>query len=156
MAYDPAIGQMVLFGGTTFNNPGGTWLFDGTTWTQASPTSSPPPLSFASMAYDPAAGSMVLFGGSRHGDDLNDTWTFTGYDLDASVPAHEPPARSYASMAYDPAAGSMVLFGGSGAVQRPQRHLDLNGTTWTEAFAGDQPFVRGTVPPWPTTRPPGP
>jgi hypothetical protein len=47
MAYDPAIGKVVLFGGV--NSNGGeaevfedTWTYDGTTWTEQSPATSPP------------------------------------------------------------------------------------------------------------------
>ena len=43
MAYDPATGNMILFGGA--NNSGffgDTWTWDGTTWTQQSPANSPP------------------------------------------------------------------------------------------------------------------
>ena len=44
MAYDPVTGQLVLFGGyrvggdIDFND---TWTYDGTTWTEQSPATSP-------------------------------------------------------------------------------------------------------------------
>jgi hypothetical protein len=77
MAYDPATGDMVLFGGGS--NSGllnDTWTWDGTTWTQQSPATSPPARYLASMAYDPATGDMVLFGGAGNSGFLNDTWTY--------------------------------------------------------------------------------
>ena len=46
MAYDPATGQLVLFGGNGIGTTGvlpDTWTWDGTTWTQQSPPPAPPP-----------------------------------------------------------------------------------------------------------------
>ena len=65
MAYDPAIGQLVLFGGVGANGNalGDTWTYNGTTWTLQSPPTSPGARALASMDYDPALGQLVLFGG---------------------------------------------------------------------------------------------
>ncbi|MGA3149115.1 MAG: kelch repeat-containing protein [Acidimicrobiales bacterium] len=101
MAYDPAIGQMVLFGGTEAASTddyalGDTWTYNGATWTQVSPATSPPSRFGASMAYDPMLGQLVLVCGSGHyvgqrdaGDvPLGETWTFqtaaTGYRMVAA------------------------------------------------------------------------
>ena len=67
MAYDAAIGQLVLFGGTSSNGTvlNDTWTYNGTTWTQLSPLTSPSARSDFSMAYDPAMGQLVLFGGDE-------------------------------------------------------------------------------------------
>ena len=70
MAYDAATGTVVLFGGdgSAPARLGGTWTWDGTTWTKQHPATSPPARSGASMAYDAATGTVVLFGGIRqHG-----------------------------------------------------------------------------------------
>ena len=50
-----------------------TWTWDGTTWTQQHPATSPSARTFASMAYDPATSTAVLFGGKGT---LADTWTW--------------------------------------------------------------------------------
>ena len=64
MAYDPATGTVVLFGGTGHGALlGDTWTWNGTTWTQQTPATSPPARESASMAYDAATGTVVLFGG---------------------------------------------------------------------------------------------
>jgi len=77
MAYDPATGDMVLFGGSgNSGDLGDTWTFDGTTWTQLSPATSPPARDSVSMAYDLATGNIVLFGGEDNSGNLSDTWTF--------------------------------------------------------------------------------
>ena len=65
MDYGAAMGDIVLFGGEIYGSvDGDTWTFNGTTWTQLSPSASPAARGDAMMAYDPAAGNMVLFGGS--------------------------------------------------------------------------------------------
>jgi len=102
---------MVLFGG--FCNVSDTWIFNGTTWTQLSPATSPPARDQAPMAYNPATGDMVLFGGYGNSGYLSDTWTFDGTTWTQLSPATSPSSRCGA-MAYDPATGDMVLFGGYG------------------------------------------
>ena len=67
IAFDLAIGKLVLFGGLI---PGQgpsaeTWTFDGTGWTQLHPLIAPAPREEAAMAYDAARGNLVLFGGAN-------------------------------------------------------------------------------------------
>jgi hypothetical protein len=79
MAYDAAIGTVVLFGGYnphTGNEFDGTWVWDGHTWTRQAPATSPPARHAASMAYDAATGNMVLFGGAGQSHVFGDTWTW--------------------------------------------------------------------------------
>ena len=154
MADDPATGQMVLFGGyvgaglspTYLVND--TWTWNGTTWTQQSPATSPPARYFASMAYDPATGHLVLFGGFQLGPGgvytesgyLNDTWTWSGSTWTQLSPATSPPARFGASMAYDSGTGQLVLFGGGGATAGPDNDTwTWNGTTWTQLNPATSP-----------------
>jgi sugar lactone lactonase YvrE len=128
MAYDAAIGQVVLFGGinlagTVMND---TWAWNGTAWTQQSPSNSPQMRNGASMAYDAATGQLVLFGG-RNGDQNieTDTWTYDGTTWTQRSPTNSPPGRFYASMAYASASGQVVLFGGL------DFYNDIYGDTWT-------------------------
>ena len=148
MAYDPATGDMVLFGG--IGNSGSllsdTWTWDGTTCTQSLPAASPSARYSASMAYDPATGDMVLFGGQGNsGGPLSDTWTWDGTTWTQSHPATSPPARAAASMAYDPATGNMVLFGGFGGFGSSSTLSDTwtwDGTTWTQSNPATSPPAR--------------
>src|SRR5215813_5883598 len=94
MAYDAATGTDVLFG----SDPGQTWTWNGTTWTQQAPAASPPARYLASMAYDAATGTVVLFGGIGHRL-FDDTWTWDGTTWTKQAPATRPPARYQASMA---------------------------------------------------------
>ncbi|MEK3913041.1 cadherin-like beta sandwich domain-containing protein [Paenibacillus sp. FSL H7-0331] len=65
LAYDGE--QLVLFGGYTGSGNsktllGDTWLWNGTTWTQAQPAQSPPAAYSGQMAYD--GNTAVLYGGN--------------------------------------------------------------------------------------------
>ncbi|HLG92666.1 MAG TPA: hypothetical protein VKY15_06765 [Acidimicrobiales bacterium] len=80
MAWDAALGEVVIFGGDNMGvqDLGDTWTYNGTTWAQQSPANSPPARTVAAMDYDPAVGGLVLFGGFGSGgsQDLGDTWTY--------------------------------------------------------------------------------
>ena len=146
MAYDPATGEMVLFGGLGSSGlpVGDTWIYSGTTWTQQFPTTSPPARESASMAYDPATGEMVLFGGlAGTNGELADTWTYNGTTWTQQTPATSPPARYGASMAFDPATGQMVLFGGTNGIGSFLADTwTYNGTTWTQQTPATSPSAR--------------
>jgi hypothetical protein len=145
MAYDPATGQMLLFGGLGVGDSfsAETWLWNGTTWSELSPATSPPGRSQAMMAFDPATGDMVLFGGFNAASlQLNDTWTWNGTTWAELSPATSPGGRFGATMAYDPATGNMVLFGGQNAAQFLDDTWTWNGTTWTELSPATSPSVR--------------
>ena len=76
MAYDAATGNVVLFGGYDGNAYGDTWTWDGSTWTQQAPATSPGARYGAVMADDAATGNVVLFGGADIKLVLDDTWTW--------------------------------------------------------------------------------
>jgi hypothetical protein len=130
MAYDAATGTVVLFGGADFVNNiehyvGGTWTWDGTTWTKQHPVTSPSARAAMVMAYDPATGAVVLFGGGNSNGQLGNTWTWDGTTWTIQHPATSPSAREDASMAYDPATRTEVLFSGfDGQLSNPR-------DTWT-------------------------
>ena len=114
MAYDAATGNLVLFGGAPQGGSGllpDTWVWDGTTWTEQHPATSPSGREYAPMAYDAATGNLVLFGGAG-APGGNDTWVWDGTTWTEQHPATSPPGRQAASMAYDAATGNLVLFGG--------------------------------------------
>jgi len=132
MAYDSATGQIVLFGGVAADNDvlDDTWTYDGSTWTQQFPVTSPSARFAASMAYDAATGQVVLSGGSDDfpnpngggsGGTLGDTWTYDGSTWTEQAPA--PPTLG-ASMAYDAMTSQVILFdSGTWA---------YDGSTWTQ------------------------
>ena len=143
MAYDPATGDVVLFGGegsSAFLDD--TWTWDGSTWTERSPATSPSARYGASMAYDPATGNMVLFGGVNSSGFLNDTWTWNGITWTKQSPGTSPPARFVATMADDPATGNMVLFGGINGSTYLGDTWTWDGSTWTKQSPAASPPAR--------------
>jgi len=136
LAYNPATGKLLLFGGYGPNNPttnsqllGDTWSWDGSAWQQLSPTASPSARLEASMALDPATNQLILFGGSEGStsNDLGDTWTWTGSAWQQLNPAASPPARQSAAVADDAATGQLLLFGGCCA----SNGISGLGDTWS-------------------------
>ena len=139
MSYDVLRGVTVLFGGSTNGLPGatdGTFEYDGTTWTQRSPSTSPGWREQHAMCFHTNLGATVMFGGFNPlaNSVQNETWTWDGTDwtlLPAVGP--QPPARASAELVYDPVRGVCVLNGGntnSGAVLTDTWEFD--GVTWTQ------------------------
>jgi len=79
LAFDVALGQTVLFGGAgPLNTPAynDTWTWNGTSWTQSFPATSPPGRSGHAMAYDAATSQVVVFGGINSAGAFTDTWVY--------------------------------------------------------------------------------
>jgi hypothetical protein len=153
MAYDPALGKLVLFGGLGNVIVGDTWLWDGTNWTRVSTAHSPSPREDPAMVYDAALGKIVLFGGQGVFDSntatsyLADTWVFDGNDWTQVLGEDQtgttaPRRRSLAAAAYDSINQVVVLHGGqadtagSVSVQRGDTWT-FNGTSWTQVSVDD-------------------
>ncbi len=127
--YDPALDRMVVFGGTDYV-AGGTWHNDlwalslaaTPTWTQLTPSDTPPSARAAPKAiFDPTRGRMVMFGGSIGGPNfttfyndvsaaaLTGTPMWTALTPSGSVPS----GRSVHSAIYDAVRDRMVVVGGA-------------------------------------------
>ena len=128
LAYDAARGVTVLFGGFgpvsgACGTPGSgscsdTWTWDGTTWTELTPATSPPARSNHALVYDPARGVLVLFGGAGAcgvpgNPRCADTWEWNGTTWTEVTPATSPPARDRHALVYDAARDATLLFGGT-------------------------------------------
>ena len=147
LAYDPAIGATVLFGGY---NPytasvfyADTWLFANDRWTEISPTVAPPARATFGLTWDSSESTMLLFGGHTAYGDLNDTWVLSANESWQQVPTSVAPSpREGVAMCDDPADGGVLLFGGdSGASSAP-------GMTDTWLFhAGSWHLLHPTVTP---------
>ncbi|MDE1820925.1 MAG: hypothetical protein KGJ23_11265 [Euryarchaeota archaeon] len=136
MAYDPADGVVLLFGGTNdWGVLGDTWEFKGGQWSEASSTSSPPARHWASMAFDAADGYVLLFGGqSSNGYLFDDTWTFKGGAWSELTPPSAPSGRFGSSLAFDAADGYALLFSGDSTHLLSDTWEYLGGT-WTNVTA---------------------
>jgi putative cell wall-binding protein len=111
-AFDPATGQLVLYGGGTYYFPGkapvdnDTWTFDGATWSKHVTSVSPGSQDVdngSTLAYDPASKQLVLLGN-------NGTWTWNGSQWTAQHPTQTPPLFQDC-MATDTALGELVMYG---------------------------------------------
>jgi hypothetical protein len=130
LAQDPN-GRILLFGGYEAENSrflGDTWTWDGSTWTEQHPPTSPRPRCCFQTAYDAARRQVVLFGGYTYPGQgyLGDTWTWDGSTWTEQHPAHRPPTASNYGMAYDEAAQRVVVF--MGGVDRTMWGWD--GVDW--------------------------
>lgn len=114
LAFDPNLGQVVLFGGLQLGGPfvGDTWTWNGTDWTQLSPASSPSPRGDHTMATDRARGRIVLFGGYDGSGDLTDTWEWHGGTWHAVTAPTQPGVLALTAMATGPTGRHVVMFGG--------------------------------------------
>ena len=149
MAFEPALGGMLLFGGDLGAGALGvnseTWLLLGGNWIQLSPGHVPLPRRMASMMTRPDFGDVIMVGG---GDEtlLNgftepyrhlDVWTWDGTDwtmlsnYDWATGQGTFPASAFANQAvYDPLRKRVVMQGGQGiAANTANNSIYVFGTT---------------------------
>jgi len=156
MAYDAATGQVVLFGGYSVDPSSGdpitygdTWVWNGSTWTQAA--GGPSARYSATMVYDAATQSIVLFGGDGPGGVKSDTWIWNGSSWTQG--ASGPGQRYGQGMAYDPVHQQVVMFGGydggisagGGGGENGGYLYDTwlwNGSSWSEVYPSTIPDGR--------------
>lgn len=147
VAYDSARQQLVLFGGMTLDGglkwPMETWVWDGVSWTQKHPSTSPPGRSSHAMAYDEARGQVVLFGGGTLSR-VDDTWVWDGTNWTQKTPPHKPPALSDHRMTYDSDRGVVILIGGSTGGDYTGGMWTWDGSDWTQLFPQVMPPRRYT------------
>lgn len=160
--YDPASKRLILFGGAPATGHNlwtdqpatrldDTWAWDGQTWSELHPATSPPALYGARLVNDPSTGHLLLLGGAGDAPDRflvqEGIWSWDGrtWSRIADNPVQEP----FATAAADPASGQ-IAFGGIGQTGAcsctPPPAINLGGDyvssggaqTWTPA-AGDTP-----------------
>jgi hypothetical protein len=144
MAYDAARREVVLFAG----GGGGlsdTWTWDGSTWNEQHPSSSPPFRASPSLAYDAVAKVVVLFGGQQGIEDvkyLHDTWTWDGITWTKQHPTDFPSGRSAVGLAALPARHQVVQFGGTNVMGPLRGTGTWDGTNWTGQIQALSPSAR--------------
>ena len=145
MAYDATRKRTVLFGGSrTGPALSETWEWDGKSWTQVKPKTSPPARVDPAMAYDSVRKQVILFGGG--GKTLfADTWSWDGKIWTQMKPTVSPPARFSHSMVFDSELQAVVLFGGNPGGAGSPRLSDTwmwNGKTWKQISSKLPPGAR--------------
>lgn len=147
LVQDVVPGRVLLFGGYRVSGGLGadTWTWDGTTWTQLTPSASPPARERAAAAYDSGRNRVVLFGGRGQFQlALGDTWEWDGTTWLLRTPAVSPRPRDRAGMAYDAARGRTVLFGGW--LSATSETWEWDGSNWTQRFPTTSPAPRSMSP----------
>lgn len=117
LAYDPADGYAVLFGGLGACGAycGDTWTFGAAGWnnvTAALPTA-PAPRANTTLSFDASRNVLLLYGG-WDGAAMSDTWSFSGgtwRSLTANLSV-SPGARYGSASTFDSLDGYLLLFGG--------------------------------------------
>jgi len=148
--YDSANNRMIVFGGETFpsyTNLNDVWVLSnangqgGTaSWTQLSPSGSPPAArAYQTAVYDAADNRMIVFGGGANFTQIfSDVWVLSNANGLGGAPAWTqlspggpPPLGLFGSSAvYDPVNNIMTVFGGENLV----RTAYSNGA-WTLSHA---------------------
>jgi hypothetical protein len=144
MAYDTVKSKLILFGGFDgLNYLGDTWIFDGatTSWTQATPTVSPPAVTGPMAFTDPSNGHVAVYGGYDGKLYQLTTYRWTGSNWRKLNPGTSPSARSAGIVALDPVHSNVVLFGGLGSVN-PDNTWLWDGTNWAQQNLLVQPPLR--------------
>lgn len=132
---------------------GGTWLWNGATWSQVQDQSTPPARNTTHLVYDASTECVLLFGGiGIDGTPLNDTWLWNGATWTEQHPADFPPPVGGAAIAYTAAHQQVILFGGiagfdgvsgSNRVGTFSNETWIwNGTSWTEQRVSGPPPER--------------
>ncbi len=131
IAYDPIIGQTVLFGGGAVEALGDTWEYRAGTWTRVLISSSLSVHNNVAMTYDAQDGYIVLFGGIRGNHYLAETWTFQYGAWTLLSPSNSPAARIGATMVFDAAENSVILFGGYSGTTYFNDTWRFSGGAWS-------------------------
>ena len=113
---DPALDEVLLYGGDGFND---TWTYAAGNWTMLAGAGSPPARYQAAIAYDASDSEVVLFGGVGQYcagvySYCNETWTFSNgnwTNRTASLLV-QPSGRTQAVMSAEVGRAGVLLFGG--------------------------------------------
>lgn len=136
MVFDPVRNVSVLFGGSAGSSTylSDTWEWNGTGWTQRTPTPAPAARGFFACWWDPVRSTVAIYGGES-ASILSDVWDWNGTAWTQRTGLGTAPVRAVNSVAYDPVRARMVFFGGFNS--GPQSGTWELGTTWS------QPTVTG-------------
>ncbi len=143
MVYDAGHDRILLFGGWSTvdgNRLGDTWEWDGRTWTERIPPTSPTARGNHALAYDAGRGRVVLFGGNPDDFPRSDTWEWDGNTWRQMFPPTWPSPREFHTMTYDASRQRVVLAGGEN--QEHQRDIwEWNGQTWIKSSSPATPAM---------------
>jgi cysteine-rich repeat protein len=133
VGFDGLNNAVILFGGQAVTGTSvlsDVWSWNGTDWTQLTPTTVPPARTASAAA--PFNDAFVIFGGiSSNGNLVNDIWIYNGANWLALPTAAVAPAERGTELVFDEARGVVRLFGGRGPY--PTTYADTwswDGANW--------------------------
>lgn len=143
MTYDPVTGNVLMFGGDTgaFPSPASnqTWSYNGSTWTQLTPTASPTGKIGIQLVHDSNRGVFVMFGSLNTsafgGASVNQTWEFDGTTWTQVFPTTTPGGLGLYGACFDSVRNKVVLYGGVANSMFPiaaNGTWEFNGTNWAQ------------------------
>lgn len=150
LAYDPADGYLVAFGGFGANPDGSgnltyhdTWAYADGNWTNLTTAAAPPPSYGGQMVYDAGDGYVLLYGGFV-GSHRGETWGYRGGAWTRTGLSGSPPSTSQGCLAYDALDGYALYFGGTNGSTVFNETWSFHAGTWTElAPHGSPPPLDG-------------
>jgi hypothetical protein len=147
MAFDKGSQRLLLFGGGAANSDpfrNDTWAWDGTTWTELHPTTTPPRCGEARMVYDPDLSGIVLVSQSCAGDaGYVTTWTWTGSNWSQLKPATSVTRRFEFGLAHFTNQGDLLVGGEAGPPPDGNRNdvWTFKDGTWTQLRQATRPIA---------------
>lgn len=147
IAYDPGSRLILLFGLTEGDFKTTTWTWDGRSWMQQHPRSSPAELR-GSLAYDWVTSSIILFGTTYPGIE-SQTWAWKDLNwvrLHPEAEAVEPGAEYSFNLASDARSKRVLAFGGCcGQTELPSKTWSWDGSSWSRLQPKTAPSDRINV-----------
>lgn len=146
MAFDPRSGRVVLFGGGSPNSDplrNDTWTWDGSTWRQEHPSTSPPLMDQPLMVYDAGNQNIVLVGSLLQGD-VGATWTWDGSTW-RPHPSTSPPRRANSGLAFAARSGVLLFGGQPGEAGALNDTWVWDGSTWSQLHPATTPEGGATI-----------
>lgn len=152
LVYDANRGVFVMYGSMNTSPFGGssvdqTWEFDGASWTQVFPTTTPGGLGAYGACFDSVRNRVVLYGGVANNFfpiAESGTWEFNGTNWASITTTGTPGPLERPAMCFHAGLGRTVLFGGiDPQIGGVDTTWSYDGTDWTVVpVSGPKPAPR--------------
>jgi hypothetical protein len=145
MAWSPATGRCVLYGGQAFGSTtGDTWDWDGTTWQQRAASAGV--RSGHRLAFDPVRNVVTMVAGYRQDGPAFDAWDWNGTSwtrLEGAAPQVSLGGNLFGHAAcHDPVRGETVAVGGVEQGTSRFQTWVWNGSGWVQRSPTNAPPFR--------------
>ena len=140
MAYQKHNRTVLFVGGQCFNIglAADTWEWDGTNWTDVTPTFNPGAVVGHALAYDRTRNEAILFGGI-FAVSTSDTFRYRNEKWTRATSNNEPAPRSLPLMVYDPVRNVTLMYGGVNSTTEFVDFWQHDGARWSAIQAEGTP-----------------